>query len=1205
MRILVDAQQLDRQMTGVGHYTHRILTTMMRCDGHHEWLALCHRGNASVIESLQTEHPLLQPVVLSEPVFGHYRAQEDLLRKLVPQVKPDVVFSPSFLAAPKDLCPSVSVVHDATYALYPEFYGRVASYLHDCVQNTCQQASHIITMSENSAKDLRQLYQIPRHRLSVIPLAADEGFRDSVSPEAILRCREHYGLPERYVLAVNMGNRKKNAPVLFAAFAALTPEQRQGAHLVVVGEWHPDALDLTQEAERAGIANQVILTGYIPQEDMAPLYAGALVFCFPSLHEGFGLPVIEAMAVGVPVLCSSEASVPEVAGDAARLIDPRDTAAWTRELAALLASDEQRQQLIQRGRERALGFTWETTAKATLAALEGTQRLAALPVSPTTRPPVFDPVAIDGLVCVITVDDVRPEPGFGGRRHDDPLGYLNRLHEEFGCKATLFTPTAWKDEWPVDRHLEWLGWLVSRPYAEIACHGHLHAAEPGSDDPGEFRGISPERLEAILDTSFAAFARVGHQPRGIRAPGWFLEPSTYAVFARRFAYVADHVQGLDPARLRGTNLLRIPYHSTIDATVPWPERGLVVLQSHIAPEGRTTNGWTDAHFQRMRAFLRTGQRLGVQFMTLADAAQHLASAPTVAPAPSMTPEPIVVQAVSHDDERLRGGVLHHIGADATVLYHGTSAPCPHQLRADNATIMVLSRNRREYLVDLLSSIDRTGPAELGRVVVLNNTEDGSKEMLAAQFPAWQVLAVDDQDYAQHDPPGLMWMKQHAPQLLPRPIEAVGPAAGWTAPRSISWLRNCEFRTCDRDFLLHFDDDFVVKDGWWDYYQLIQRTFSAHGVFNNFGAFVMCRTIWEQIGMCDERFLGSHGYEDLDLAARIAEGRMRWALGFNRDHDWRSAEQGNPRGSMTGNDLFVHRYALMSGGFSARRDDWQADPIRAQWNGRWWAAKWEETQEDTGIIARPPFAGKFLRRRVPSEPTWPLATRSTASSPAPRPMSALPGVKLKENTPVDEIDPVANPVTGTMVDRYAFAAHWCKGKRVIDAACGYGYGSVMLLALGAEQVIGLDLEDDGLAWARSRYAGPRVSYERFDLTAGHPFPGGAAEVVVSIETMEHLPREHCERYLATLRRLTEPGGTVFITTPRRTEARWVYRGGTHRYEYSPDEFRQLITQAFPGSRIGYHGIEEFHRNDEPRLYSRWTDNIDERTRIMIAIVDGVL
>ena len=964
MRILFDGQQLSERMTGVGYYSDRIVRALLGLDRRNEWLVLCHNQNADYVRGIVTGRSNAQMVVLNQPVSLDYRVQQGMLSELIPSREVDLYFSPSFLSVPRKLCPSVSVIHDVTYALFPEFQPQgVAEYLHRCVTDTCGNAWRLIAVSENSRKDIASMYHVSADRISVVSEAADEAFFRPYSGEEISIARTKHRLPCRYILAVNMGNPKKNAPILAGAYAKLPSSVRADVKLVVVGEWSPDALDLRRVAENAGCGADVILTGHIPREDLYRITAGASLFCFPSLHEGFGLPVLEAMAAGIPVISSEAASLPEVAGDAAVLLDPKNVGAWTAAMERLLISETDRAELSARGKKRAREFSWVKAARETLAVLEQAPCTSKQPIPIASSPaPRFEPVATSGFTCTISVDDVRPAPGFGGERERGPLCFLLRLYEEFGCKSTLFVPTNWQGQWPVSQHLDWLGWLRDQPCFEIACHGDLHATAVGNSDPGEFRGLTPDALEEVIGRSLEVFVKIGYRPSGVKAPGWLMEPSAYGVFVRWFDYVADHVQGTELSRLEGQSLVRVPYLYTIDELGVWPESGSVVLQSHAAPEGRTTNGWTEPVYERVRAFIRTGVRLGVEFATIAEVRKAVAFTRPLPAASSTT-----VRAVELDS-RLRGGETKVLGEEAGVLYNASGASCPVELRADNATVAILSRNRRQYLSDLLRNIDETGPKELGRVVVLNNSEDDSAELVRKQFPHWRVADLRDDSYPE-EPPGLVWLKKNRPELLPKPLEKVGPPSGWTAPRSIGWLRNRLLLECEREFVVEFDDDFAVKPGWWEYYVRFQREYGAHAVMNNFGAFVMALTVPRQIGWIDERFLGSHGCEDNDYAARISEARVRWVLGFNRDHDWRSAEQGNPRGSMTGADYFVHRYALLSGGYSARRDEAARDPIRASWNQVWFVAKWEETREDTGVFSRPPFRGAFLRRKVQEEPDW--------------------------------------------------------------------------------------------------------------------------------------------------------------------------------------------------------------------------------------------
>jgi glycosyltransferase involved in cell wall biosynthesis len=367
MRILFDMQQLTAQMTGVGHYTDRLLRAMLAVSGPHEWLLLCHSGNARLAEEMKKLSPSVREIVLNKPVSLHYQAQAGLLSALARDLKPDVYFSPCFLSAPRSACPTVVAIHDVTYVFHPEFYGNQgAEYLHRCVTYSCENAARIVTISNYSKGDIARVYNVPADRVHVTHLAADRSFfsPDDATKSAVLGM---HGLKDRsYMLAVNMGSPKKNAATLFRAYARLPEELRRGHRLVVAGEWSANALDLDKLAREAGIREDVILTGYVPHENLRGLYSGAALFCFPSLHEGFGMPALEAMASGVPVLSSNAACMPEVIGDAGVLLDAHDDKAWAAAMVRLCSSERLRADLSRCGKLRAAQFSWEQTAHVTM-----------------------------------------------------------------------------------------------------------------------------------------------------------------------------------------------------------------------------------------------------------------------------------------------------------------------------------------------------------------------------------------------------------------------------------------------------------------------------------------------------------------------------------------------------------------------------------------------------------------------------------------------------------------------------------------------------------------------------------------------------------------------------------------------------------------------------------------------------------------------
>lgn len=181
-------------------------------------------------------------------------------------------------------------------------------------------------------------------------------------------------------------------------------------------------------------------------------------------------------------------------------------------------------------------------------------------------------------------------------------------------------------------------------------------------------------------------------------------------------------------------------------------------------------------------------------------------------------------------------------------------------------------------------------------------------------------------------------------------------------------------------------------------------------------------------------------------------------------------------------------------------------------------------------------------------------------------------KETDNTPLSEIDRFTNPATITMIDRYVYANHWTKGKKVIDAATGKGYGAGILLSLGAKSVMGIDIDEEGVKEANAIYQSPNISYKVCDIfNLKDEFKENEFQVCTSIETFEHLPPERIDEYLQSLKYVTSE--TIVITTPRRKMPVWNYQGGTHLYEYDQNEFTEILHRNFDGSDISAIGLNE--------------------------------
>jgi glycosyltransferase involved in cell wall biosynthesis len=281
----------------------------------------------------------------------------------------------------------VVTVHDVSFLRHPEWFTpRDRAVLNAGVRSSVRLAQRVITPSAHARDELSELLCVPQSRVVVTPEGAGEGFKPLCDAETV-SILSRLSVTQPYVLAVgNLQPRKNLARLLeawqllvrvgLAGAGATDGKDPGGCHLVIAGGHRGVREPIEQMVATRGLADSVRLLGYVPHEDLPGLYRGARVFVFPTLYEGFGLPLLEAMACSAPVACSRVASLPEVAGDAdpagpaAAFFDPLDAGDIAATLGALLTDDTVRAALSARGHRRAARFSWRACAEATLAAYE-------------------------------------------------------------------------------------------------------------------------------------------------------------------------------------------------------------------------------------------------------------------------------------------------------------------------------------------------------------------------------------------------------------------------------------------------------------------------------------------------------------------------------------------------------------------------------------------------------------------------------------------------------------------------------------------------------------------------------------------------------------------------------------------------------------------------------------------------------------------
>jgi glycosyltransferase involved in cell wall biosynthesis len=262
----------------------------------------------------------------------------------------------------------VATIHDMIPLLWPQWVTRKHRVVVTAAYHRLrQQADVVIAPSEATKADIVRYLRIDPQRIAVIPWGCDERFQPTGDRERFAAVRQRYRLPARYLLFVGTLEPRKNLTTLLHAYAVLRAEGRdEGLKLVVAGRTGWLYADIFDTVKTLDLDKDVIFTGFVDDEDIPDLYRGAQLFVFPSLYEGFGLPILEAMASGVAVVTSDTASMPEVAGDAALLVDPHDPKAMAEGIARVLTEERLREVLTQKGLARARCFTWDSVAQKTL-----------------------------------------------------------------------------------------------------------------------------------------------------------------------------------------------------------------------------------------------------------------------------------------------------------------------------------------------------------------------------------------------------------------------------------------------------------------------------------------------------------------------------------------------------------------------------------------------------------------------------------------------------------------------------------------------------------------------------------------------------------------------------------------------------------------------------------------------------------------------
>ena len=358
MRIAIDARKL--RDFGIGTYLRNILIELSRLDRDTEYVVLCRPDDVASGDVLGQNFRMVPETAPTYSVAEQFKIPLSLAREGV-----RLVHEPHYVLPPLIRCRSVVTIHDCIHLMFPQYLPSRLAYVYAkaSMWSASRKANRILTVSEASKRDILRFFNVAPEKVAVIHNAIDERFMSPADPERMGLVRQRYQLDHPFVLYVGNIKPHKNIERLIAAFGRARIHGPDHLKLVIIGDEISKYPALRQSVHKHKLDKHVRFLGFQSMETLAALYRLARAFVFPSLYEGFGLPPLEAMACGTPVVTSNVSSLPEVAGGAALLVDPHDVDSIADGIVQAVTDEALRADLIARGMDRARSFSWAQSVR--------------------------------------------------------------------------------------------------------------------------------------------------------------------------------------------------------------------------------------------------------------------------------------------------------------------------------------------------------------------------------------------------------------------------------------------------------------------------------------------------------------------------------------------------------------------------------------------------------------------------------------------------------------------------------------------------------------------------------------------------------------------------------------------------------------------------------------------------------------------------
>ena len=580
MRIAFDGTALRPGRTGVGYYTEHLLHHLAREAANDELIVVSNRA-------IDTTSPLPSRVRVATPARRVPRLvwMQTLAVTALREVEADVVHFTNGMLPLMSPVPTVVTIHDMSLRLYPRYHPPRRVILNrPLVDLAARRADAIITPSESAKRDIVRFYNLDPHRVHVVYEAAAPSFTRVGDAATLERVRARYGLGERIILYVGTFEPRKNLPTLIEAFAARRQSGELSHQLVCVGPYGWLSRGIQEQIKRSNVAHAITFTGYVPFQDLPALYSLAEMFVYPSMYEGFGLPVVEAMACGAPVITGRTAALSEIGGGAIVEIDRIAPDELGRALVAVADSRDLREDLSGRGLARAESFSWQRAARESLEIYRETAQAGLKAFSTPARTMAPAAQAVPTRVMA-PAGQAASTPTMALAAQAVPTGTMARVAQAFR-PASVAGPNPVAPR-PVPSSVDVLFgqayflrfdpklWEARQPYAPL---GALYAAACVRD-----RGYSVALFDAMLAASETEWAEAldRHRPRfAVIYEDNFNYLSKMCLLRMRQAALTM----IDAARERGITTIVAGADAT-DHPVTYLERGAACV---VTGEGEVT-----------------------------------------------------------------------------------------------------------------------------------------------------------------------------------------------------------------------------------------------------------------------------------------------------------------------------------------------------------------------------------------------------------------------------------------------------------------------------------------------------------------------------------------------------------------------------------------------------------------------------------------